>query len=255
MNNMIQTFSDELIRFLILVKSIVLLFIIIVAIISMLIMIFNDWYTHKIETLVNHWEECVIYITDLHESKHLIKKLFVGIHRSCFNRFNQRPMYVYDASDTDGIITIFKTAQKMNKNVMIYIDTTCDSYVIALTLQNAIQDFQNANENKNKMYCCVVNNVNNVGAIIAMSTNEVYMDNYARINSISSKNCINLLKKSYQYKLTPVLKRLQLINLLSDTKNNISFVELKKNGVCVDRMMDYQCALFNILKELKCFYK
>lgn len=221
-----------------------------IIIINVIKIIINDICTYK---LYNSGQNTIeyIYITDLSEPKcGIIGTFFVNIYKSAFNSISQRKQYVYDISDTDGITSVFRTARKNNKGIMIFIDSLNNNVNIAQTLQNTIRSFRTFSTEK--IECCILGNVGSIGTIIGMSSDVYSMDSYLYMKKITSKDEIELLKRSQQYMNLSFLKKITFLRLMCDGKNS------KKNIHCLE-LMNYhvysvpesQYEMYKVLKILK----
>lgn len=197
--------------------------------------------------------ESIIYITDLSHPMNIIDGLMVKYLSLGFNKCSQRPIYVYDITDINGIINVFRATQKARKNLIIFIDSLNDDPVITATIQNAMLTFQY--EKIQKISCCVVGIVKSASTIIALTSDILYMDNYARLSDCYKKNGNILLKKTLSYLKAPILKKGFLLNLFCEKQSKeIGRIELNKQ-VPVYQMMAHHHLLIDILKELKYYFR
>lgn len=238
---------DDLMVEIIMCTKLIILFCMIVGFIALLsLVIITDFYIYKLNNKIQYDGTGIIYITDLPKNTNFIDK----IYKSSFNRLSQRPIHVFDVYDIPGIINMFKTTEKTKNNLMIYIDSLCDDYTIAQALQNAVRSFQ-----KN-IYCCVMGKNKSVGIIVALSSDILYFDNYARFDteqfSLSQIAAKNILKKTLQYQQMSIFKKKSLLNLFCNyVTKDIGINELNKHDMHIYQVADYHHDVFDILKDLK----
>ena len=124
------TFVDLLLYIATNIEYIALFSLAVLVIAATIILCLSDWYNHRISEYLVSSNKSVIYITDLTDSVCFVDGTVAKFHKHGFNRFSQRPIYVCDVHDINGIITAFKNAQRDNKNIIIFIDTMSDDEVI-----------------------------------------------------------------------------------------------------------------------------
>jgi hypothetical protein len=180
-----------------------------------LLILFIDYCDCKISRCSeeNEMNLRIIFITDLRQPTSFIEKMTARLIMGVYNRISRRTRYVYDVSDIDGIIEAFRESQFQHKKMLILTDTMNRDYYVAKNIQEAMSSFQT----KQKIHCVITNNVREVGSVIALSSNILSMDDYARLDNalLNSREFEFLLKRSRQYDSITILKQPHFLRLFS----------------------------------------